>query len=90
MVARSTALPVNLAGSGNGQAPVTASSPKSGQIWPSSVSQSVMTKSIRGAFGPVNSFHDLLRSVRHVVAERLQLARSPPACGAAIGSEPAE
>ena len=32
-VARSAALPVNLAGSGNGQAPVTARSPKSGQVW---------------------------------------------------------
>ena len=79
MVERSTALPVNLAGSGSGQAPVTALSPKSGQVWPSSVSQSAMTKSIRGASGPMNSFHDLQCSADDVVAER------PRACAITSG-----
>ena len=39
---------------------MTALSPKSGQVWPSSVSQSPITKSSRGASGPANSVQDLL------------------------------
>src|SRR5208283_4124956 len=61
IVARSAAFPVNLAGSGKGQVPVTVTAPRSGQAWESSVSHSVMTKFMRGADGPVNSFQDLLR-----------------------------
>ena len=89
MVARSTGVPLNLAGSGSGQAAVTGLSPTSGQSWPCSVSQSVMTKSICGASGPVNSFHDLQRSRETSWPSVLSLSITS-GIGPRAGSEPAE
>jgi hypothetical protein len=88
-VERSAAPPVNLAGSGNGHAPVTALSPKSGQAWSSSVSQSAMTKSTRGASGPANTSHDLQCNADTSWPSACSLAMTS-GIGTAAGSEPAE
>ena len=72
MADRSIALPVNFAGSGSGQAPVTARSPKSGHTGPSSGSHRVMTKSIFGAFGPGELVPGLAAQVTGGVTEGLQ------------------
>ena len=86
---RSTALPVNLFGSGSGQAAVAATPPKSGHTGPSTASHSVITKSMRGAFGPVNSCQDLLRRSR-VSWPSARSFSTTSGFGSPTGSEPAE
>ena len=86
---RSVGDPVNLAGSGNGHDAVTTGRRNPDTTRLSSASQSVMMKSMRGAFGPVNSATTWSADSDVVSEFRLNRSRTS-SIGASAGSEPAE